>query len=1133
MIVHPATLQWDIEEVALSEGSQYYNTRLEVVPTEVYNDGLFVQDARQNFTDLFTYIYEYYDYDRIRVYFQHRYNYELWRVRPTQFSRNFQTTRVLPRNVSPGAHIEDMAIATYNQLMLMTDKYDDTITDDNLLLEEYVVIVDLHIIDRHGARGNGQFPTYFDPCYNQHTLYNPTGGHCGLKCIYYHFTRAPPRDDAQCLDFASQFGLPLDTETMLHDRLADSVCDKFNDLRFVVVDLGLKITYQTRGPNWTDNTLVVMLSNRHYYYVYDLQDLARQRYGQGAGVCFQCGEIVNLELHAQNCVRVSTECHKCGKHFGSKYQRTRHKPPSAGYDSPQCEGCGMTDFVSAACWGYHASQCEAYKAWKVLERERVNEERGRRIHCVGCGKMYYENHGTHSCYFERLPMPEEAKYPDGIYVFDFESMFSAPDAMGAQTHTVNYVVVKKLFDRAFSRHFDNLDEFAAWLATIADRKALVLAHNFRGYDGRLLLAKLLETPGKYCENFITVASKLNSFTYGELTFSDSLLHITQPLDQFPKIFGLNIECKGFFPYEFNTAANQHYVGRIPPKEKFRPNKMSEKRRTAFLQWYDEVKDQLYDFRAEMVKYCDQDVEIMKRGLEVYIESSKTANSDINPLESFTIASSAYRIWRTLHMPEQMIAYYGQSFHETARLSLRGGRTDVRRLYKKWTPYEVFVEGRYGVYADVQSMYPYIQMSKPLPVGKPHRVHGEYNLGNFGIIKCDLLPPLTFQFHPAICVRDPETDRLCAPLTPLKNLYITTVEYEQALAQGYRVERIHYVDKYEQSEDLFKNYIRTFLKIKVEKSQDYPGDEKFRELYDMYWTRCGIKLEAANFENNPGLKQIAKLYLNSLWGKLCERPNFDFTQHLSLEDFFKLEDAEEAGVYEPKLKLKITDDSWFVRGRCTDKSQSMQLQQNRRKVSPAIGSFITMYGRTMLLEQMTKLGKRVLYHDTDSIVYERDENEYNIPLGKCLGDWEDELGGKPIIEFVALAPKTYSYRYLDTPDPNCVEPFWECPITEQRYPVREVVKIKGVKQCFETKTSIDFDTMLALVNRAQDTITTEQLLFSWNVPQMKMTTRYIEKKTSFRYGKGVVGADYYTYPPGVEQYWNQSTRSCEQGAPINS
>jgi len=53
----------------------------------------------------------------------------------------------------------------------------------------------------------------------------------------------------------------------------------------------------------------------------------------------------------------------------------------------------------------------------------------------------------------------------------------------------------------------------------------------------------------------------------------------------------------------------------------------------------------------------------------------------------------------------------------------------------------------------------------------------------------------------------------------------------------------------------------------------------------------------------------------------------------------------------------------------------------------VGAYVTMWGRRMLWQEMKKLGQRVIYHDTDSIIYEYDPVEaYNTPQGKILGDW---------------------------------------------------------------------------------------------------------------------------------------------------
>lgn len=1010
-------LPWNIEEVELAEGSRFYNRRLEVTPNENWQEGLRVDETRENIRLLFRHLAAEYWYDRIRVYFQHIDTYELIRVGagvPTQtLNLNFES--VDNAVLQNAAHINNMSELVYVQLLLMSDQYSD---DNDDLMDRYIIIVDLHVNEQYGGCGTGGYPAYFPPEFNRDTLYNPGGGNCALKCLYYHFHRCAPRDDAAYMDFARARGFPLDTESMLHDRLADAVCAA-TGVRVVVVNTNLDLKYAVGAY---EESIVLMLSGKHYYYVYDLAVLVKMRWGEQSWLCQQCGKV---RQPPHDCSRFSEECHKCGKPFTGKQMKYDHKKPSKkAFDrnNAKCEGCGVGHFVSKACYNYHTTNCEAYEVWK--------KSLGNNIHCSGCDRYYYEFGGTHECYFERYEQPDKAKYPGGIYVFDFESMFSDADDRGARKHTVNYVVVKKLFDNHFEAQFDTLPQFAQWLATECDceEAILMLAHNFRGYDGRLLLAELVKhnpdeitTAGKgkkgELQGFITVGSKLNSFTWGNITFADSLLHIAQPLHQFPKIFGLDIACKGFFPYEFNVAANQNYVGEIPTVDYFHPEKMSEKRRGEFLRWYDEVKSQPYDFRAEMIKYCVLDVDIMKRGLEVYIGSAREVCEGLNPLETFTVASSAYRIWRTLHMPENVLSYYGASYHETARNALRGGRTDVRCLYRTWTPYQVFVQKKYGVYADVQSMYPYIQMTKPLPVGHPNRIYKptrEDINGKLGFVKCSLAPPPTFQFHPAICVRDEESGRLVAPLreSMLKNIFITTVEFEQAMRQGYEVRDVKYLDYYKESTELFKNYIRTFLKIKVEKSQDYPGDAKFAELREMYRKRCGIELERDNFENNPGMKQIAKLYLNSLWGKLCERAKFDRMFHVAMEGFFQLEEEEEMGLFTPKLKLKLNNEYWLVRGTDHKQNRHQDERSNRRKTSPAVGSYITMYGRSMLLEQMEQLGKRALYHDTDSIVYERAEGEYNIPLGKCLGDWEDELKGKPMIAFVALAPKTYAYRYLD-------------------------------------------------------------------------------------------------------------------------
>lgn len=62
-------------------------------------------------------------------------------------------------------------------------------------------------------------------------------------------------------------------------------------------------------------------------------------------------------------------------------------------------------------------------------------------------------------------------------------------------------------------------------------------------------------------------------------------------------------------------------------------------------------------------------------------------------------------------------------------------------------------------------------------------------------------------------------------------------------------------------------------------------------------------------------------------------------------------------------------------------------------------FTTAWARLKLYEEMDKLGRSVLYHDTDSIIY--DSNGINDPpLGNFLGEFTDELDGDTITTFVS-------------------------------------------------------------------------------------------------------------------------------------
>ena len=67
--------------------------------------------------------------------------------------------------------------------------------------------------------------------------------------------------------------------------------------------------------------------------------------------------------------------------------------------------------------------------------------------------------------------------------------------------------------------------------------------------------------------------------------------------------------------------------------------------------------------------------------------------------------------------------------------------------------------------------------------------------------------------------------------------------------------------------MFKNYVRKFLKLKVEASgwpQDVTTEEQKTDFIKTYREIYEIELKQENMNFNPGLRHIAKLALNSLW-----------------------------------------------------------------------------------------------------------------------------------------------------------------------------------------------------------------------------------------------------------------------------
>jgi hypothetical protein len=584
----------------------------------------------------------------------------------------------------------------------------------------------------------------------------------------------------------------------------------------------------------------------------------------------------------------------------------------------------------------------------------------------------------------------------------------------------------------------------------------------------------------------------------------------------PKMFGLDssIVKKGYFPYKFNTPENQDYVGSLPPIEVFEVDKKYDKE--AFREWYrnESQKQELYDFREEMRRYCENDVLVLSLSLSAYITICMQYSFSMNPLQCMTIAQFTFRMYQCHFLPEVSIYFLDESFDTFARKSLHGGNTNVRRLLYRCTPEEAgtLQSGTKGLrYIDIQSLYPTVQYYDPMPVGYPRTclyngdvardAPSDRFLTSFiGFIECDL-DPIHFIFHPLLSRY--KVNKLFMDLHPLRRVTITSAEFQlacfglwkgdQVCAPTYRYSNIRRIDVYESYDGLFKGFIRNWLKLKIISSKP-PSPEKFSEFKYGLKNRLGIEVELNEFSYNESLRTLAKLVLNSLWGKFGQRTTMPqtkifhkaqdlYTYHEQIRMMNYIEKAHEPVGNVAFMKTFLKTNEW-------------------NKKNTAIASFVTANARIRLWLVLHKLDDRVLYHDTDSIIYERNSNtDPMITEGSYLGDWESETGDRMIHEFVALAPKTYAYRYC-----------------KEDGTVVECVKSKGFSLNAETQSKLTFDSYCQLLEREVSSVQIPTTFFRHSKEAGVTFTHDGAKDLSFNYTKGFVCPDTYkTYPFGSQRF----------------
>ena len=168
---------------------------------------------------------------------------------------------------------------------------------------------------------------------------------------------------------------------------------------------------------------------------------------------------------------------------------------------------------------------------------------------------------------------------------------------------------------------------------------------------------------------------------------------------------------------------------------------------------------------------------------------------------------------------------------------------------------------------------------------------------------------------------------------------------------------------------------------------WPKDVVTREQKELYvkgFTDQGIKLTFEQVLANSCLKNVAKLIINSIWGRLAinadKFKNLGLTENIDhLVALYKNENSKYK-LLELMSSLKCPKILYKYEGGIVKRSSN---------VNVIIAAFVTSLSRLFLLKKIRKV-PNIMYTDTDSAIYVMPEDEQDEDIDPRLGFWKDEL-----------------------------------------------------------------------------------------------------------------------------------------------
>ena len=325
---------------------------------------------------------------------------------------------------------------------------------------------------------------------------------------------------------------------------------------------------------------------------------------------------------------------------------------------------------------------------------------------------------------------------------------------------------------------------------------------------------------------------------------------------------------------------------------------------------------------EEKEYLKHDVMIMSLALEKMFEMKITR---------MTIASNAMNFFKDTISKKRFEEWFKPPLYDKdLRQAYKGGFTYLNEFYRG-------KEVKEGIVLDVNSLYPSVMYYSPMPYGEGIYFDGKYvpdKLYNLYIqnitcqfrIKKDMIPTIQIKNNLSFV----PTEYLSSSNGESINLTLTNVDLKLFL-EHYDIYDVSYNWgwKYKSSTKIFKSYID-------------------------YWNELKVK---ATKEGNKPLRTIAKLMLNSLYGKFAASP-------------------------EGRSKIPYLDNNIV-------KYKLSELEERTAYYLP-ISIFITSWARDKTIRSAQAVYHRFIYADTDSLHLEGTDIPENLLISDTeLGKWKIE------------------------------------------------------------------------------------------------------------------------------------------------